>query len=199
MVDYQKALAQVHEFAKNLDALKWPGVESLHDWVTSAPKIWLTKKRESALDWTRNQFSLGKTIPSKSRTSSRAKPTIGLGVPQIAERVEKRMVAREEKENIITTGTAVTQDWDAAWESDGETKEDNSSEGRNRHSLDEERKASEVFSESTIFCINQAQYFTVAKAVNLVNMLFLITPLLASRLLGAKTFASYSCISRSTH
>ncbi|PMD34525.1 centromere/kinetochore protein-like protein zw10 [Hyaloscypha variabilis F] len=127
MVDYQKALAQVHEFAKNLDALKWAGVESLHDWVTNAPKIWLTKKRESALDWTRNQFSLG------------------LGVPQIAERVEKRMVAREEKENIITTGTAVTQDWDAAWESDGEAKEDNSSEARNRHSLDEERKASEVF------------------------------------------------------
>ncbi|KAE9366406.1 centromere/kinetochore protein-like protein zw10 [Stipitochalara longipes BDJ] len=129
MVDYQKALAQVHEFANNLDALKWPGVEGLHEWVTNAPKIWLTKKRESALDWTRNQFSLG------------------LGMPQIAERVEKRMVAREEKENIITTGTAVTQDWDAAWESDGEAKED-SSDGRNRHSVDEERKVSEVFTPS---------------------------------------------------
>jgi hypothetical protein len=56
------------------------------------------------------------------------------------------MVAREERENIITTGTAVTQDWDAAWESDGEIKED-SADGRNRHSLDEERRASEVFSE----------------------------------------------------
>ena len=59
MVDYQKALAQVHDFANNLDALKWPGVEGLRDWVTNAPKIWLTKKRESVLDWTRNQFSLG--------------------------------------------------------------------------------------------------------------------------------------------
>jgi hypothetical protein len=120
-------------------------------------------------------------------------------VPQIAERVEKRMVAREEKENIITTGTAVTQDWDAAWESDGEAKEDNSSEARNRHSLDEERKASEVFSESKVFCINHVEYFTVAKAVTLVDMLFLITPLITSRLLGAKTFASYSCISKSNN
>jgi centromere/kinetochore protein ZW10 len=60
MVDYQKALAQVSEFATKLDLLKWPGVEGLHDWVTNAPKIWLNKKRETALDWTRNQFSLGK-------------------------------------------------------------------------------------------------------------------------------------------
>ena len=66
-------------------------------------------------------------------------------MPQIAERVEKRMVAREEKENIITTGTAVTQDWDAAWESDEEAKED-SSDGRNRHSVEEVRKVSEVYS-----------------------------------------------------
>jgi protein transport protein DSL1/ZW10 len=63
MVDYQKVLAQVHEFADNLDKLKWPGVEGLHDWVANAPKIWLSKKRESALDWTRNQFSLGTSDP----------------------------------------------------------------------------------------------------------------------------------------
>jgi len=63
MVAYQKALAQVSEFATNLDSLKWPGVDGLHDWVTNAPKIWLNKKRETALDWTRNQFSLGKNHP----------------------------------------------------------------------------------------------------------------------------------------
>jgi hypothetical protein len=62
MVDYQKALAQVKEFAEGLDALKWPGVHGLHEWVNNAPKIWLTKKRESTLDWTRNQFSLGEKI-----------------------------------------------------------------------------------------------------------------------------------------
>ena len=63
MVEYQKVLAQVHEFADDLDKLKWPGVEGLHDWVADAPKIWLTKKRETALDWTRNQFSLGENDP----------------------------------------------------------------------------------------------------------------------------------------
>jgi centromere/kinetochore protein ZW10 len=62
MVDYQKALAQVSEFTTKLDLLKWPGVEDLHDWVTNAPKIWLNKKRETALDWTRNQFSLGTSV-----------------------------------------------------------------------------------------------------------------------------------------
>lgn len=63
------------------------------------------------------------------------------------------MVAREDRENIVTTGTAVTQEWDAAWESDGEPNE-TSSEDRNRHSLDEERKLSEVFSKS-IYLVNQ--------------------------------------------
>ena len=90
-----------------------------------------------------------------------AEHTTGLGMPQLAERVEKRMVDREERENIITTGTAVTQDWDAAWESDGGEDgdgedgkdgeiQDNTSNGsgrRNRLSFREERKNSEVFSE----------------------------------------------------
>jgi centromere/kinetochore protein ZW10 len=79
-----------------------------------------------------------------------AKHVIGLGMPQLAERVEKRMVALEERENIMTTGTAVTQEWDAAWDSDGESKEE-SSEGRNRHSVDEERRVNEVFSKSIPF------------------------------------------------
>ncbi len=71
----------------------------------------------------------------------------GLGSPQLAERIEKRMVAREEGANIITTGTATTQDWDAAWESDGEAKED-PADVRNRQSIEEQRRASEVYSKS---------------------------------------------------
>ncbi|PMD15693.1 centromere/kinetochore protein-like protein zw10 [Hyaloscypha hepaticicola] len=129
MVDYQKALAQVGDFANKLDVLKWPGIEGFHDWVTNAPKIWLNKKRESVLDWTRNQFALG------------------LGTRYETERTEKRMVAREQGESIMDTGTAVTQEWDAAWESDGESKEDES-ESRNRMSLDEERQANEMFTPS---------------------------------------------------
>jgi centromere/kinetochore protein ZW10 len=90
-------------------------------------------------------------------TSSLAKYAIGLGMPQLAERIEKRMVAREDRENIITTGTAVTQDWDAAWESDGETVEDHSEgSGRNRSSLEEERQVNQVFGKPKFRFTSQA-------------------------------------------
>lgn len=59
MVDYQKALALVADFAAKLKALQWPGADTFNDWVSNAPKIWLGKRRETTLDWTRNQLSLG--------------------------------------------------------------------------------------------------------------------------------------------
>lgn len=62
MVDYQKALAHVSDFASTLDSLSWPGADGLHDWVANAPKIWLNKRRETALDWTRNQLSIGTLV-----------------------------------------------------------------------------------------------------------------------------------------
>ncbi|KAH7306101.1 centromere/kinetochore protein-like protein zw10 [Rhexocercosporidium sp. MPI-PUGE-AT-0058] len=133
MVDYQKALALVGDFAAKLDALKWPGADIFNDWVSNAPKIWLSKRRETTLDWTRNQLSLG------------------IGTPQIAERIETRMVAREEGNHLAATGTTATHDWDDAWSDDGEDtpedslKEQSNSETRNRKSLDEERRATEVF------------------------------------------------------
>jgi centromere/kinetochore protein ZW10 len=76
-----------------------------------------------------------------------ANHSIGLGTRHVTERTEKRMIAREQGESIMDTGTAVTQEWDAAWESDGESKEEES-ESRNRMSLDEERQANEMFSKS---------------------------------------------------
>lgn len=62
MVDYQKALLQVSEFANKLDSLDWLGTSSFHDWVSNVSKIWLSKKRETSLDWTRNQLALGEFI-----------------------------------------------------------------------------------------------------------------------------------------
>ena len=59
MRDYQKALAQVHDFALVLKELQWPGVDSFNEWVSNVPKIWLGKKREDALDWVRNSLSFG--------------------------------------------------------------------------------------------------------------------------------------------
>jgi centromere/kinetochore protein ZW10 len=60
MAEYQKALAQVHDFAEKLGSLSWPGVDTFEDWIADAPKIWISKKRETSLDWTRNQLALGK-------------------------------------------------------------------------------------------------------------------------------------------
>jgi len=134
MVDYQKALALVADFAAKLKALQWPGADTFNDWVSNAPKIWLGKRRETTLDWTRNQLSLG------------------IGTPQIAERIETRMIERDEGNHIAATGTTTTHDWDDAWSDDGEPNPDNSSKDdsngqpRNRKSVDEERRATEVFS-----------------------------------------------------
>jgi centromere/kinetochore protein ZW10 len=60
MTAFRKAIALVQVFANNLGSLKWAGAQELDDWVANAPRIWLTKRREMSLDWTRNQLSLGK-------------------------------------------------------------------------------------------------------------------------------------------
>jgi centromere/kinetochore protein ZW10 len=78
----------------------------------------------------------------------------------VTERTEKRMVAREQGESIMVTGTAITQEWDAAWESDGESKEEGS-ESRNRMSLDEERQANEVFSKSSSSLTNHDSSYPI--------------------------------------
>jgi centromere/kinetochore protein ZW10 len=68
---------------------------------------------------------------------------IGIGIPQSAEHIERRMVGKDEGKQIATSGNMVTQDWDAAWDSEDEEP---LPPGTNRASLEEERKASEVFS-----------------------------------------------------
>jgi protein transport protein DSL1/ZW10 len=61
--NYQKALDQVSDFANTLDVLGWPDSHGFHHWVEDAHKNWLNKRRETVLDWTRNQLELGKHIP----------------------------------------------------------------------------------------------------------------------------------------
>ena len=57
MEQYKSSLAQVHELAVKIDSLHWPGTETLHDWGNNAPRMWLNKRKETELDWTRNQVS----------------------------------------------------------------------------------------------------------------------------------------------
>lgn len=131
MVEYQKALLLVSDFATILDTINWPGGDSLHDWVSNAPKIWLNKRRETALDWTRNQLALG------------------IGEPQFAEKTETRTVARDEAPDATTTGATVDDAWDAGWDVDEPEPVKPAEPARNGHtknrsSFEEERRLSEV-------------------------------------------------------
>lgn len=160
LLEYQKSLAQVHEFAEKLDMLSWPGGAAFEDWISDAPKNWIMKRREITLDWTRNQLALGKLIIS-SCMLGRIRPSrhdclqcllyiyrfpVGTGVLQTAEHVERRMVRKDESKQIAESGNMANQDWDAAW--DSEEEENNSlPRGTNRASLEEERRASEVYTQ----------------------------------------------------
>jgi centromere/kinetochore protein ZW10 len=162
ILEYQKSLAQVQDFVGNLQSLSWPGSEKFEDWIFEAPKIWISKRRETALDWIRNQLELGKhlawltclrkwslmdgysqwrhfillrTIPFL------ANRVTGVGSPHLAQHIERRMVDKEEQRQIASSGNMVTQDWDAAWESEEENPLPSAS---NRASLEEERRAREV-------------------------------------------------------
>jgi centromere/kinetochore protein ZW10 len=66
---------------------------------------------------------------------------IGVGIPQRAEHTERRMVGRDEGRQIASTGNMVTQEWDAAWESE---EEEPLPPGTNKASLEEQRRVSEV-------------------------------------------------------
>lgn len=68
----------------------------------------------------------------------------------MAERIESRMVAREDGAHIASTGNMVSQDWDDAWDSDEDEKSAGnenqaSTPMRNRHSIEEERRNTETF------------------------------------------------------
>src|SRR5436853_1218160 len=64
MTAFQNAIALVQVFANNLKELEWLGVDELEEWVVNAPRTWLAKRRETSLDWIRNQLALGESVIS---------------------------------------------------------------------------------------------------------------------------------------
>lgn len=67
---------------------------------------------------------------------------LGVGIPQSAEHFERRMVSREEGQQITSTGHMVTQEWDAAWD---EEEEEDPLPGTNRASVEEHRRVCNFF------------------------------------------------------
>ncbi len=104
MEAFEAAIAAARQFCERLTDLGYSGFSELQEWVGSAPRVWLSKCRETALDTVRKKLSQG------------------LGEPRQIERVEKQMVSRSEGKELTAGGPSTTtdqQDWDTAW-SDGE-------------------------------------------------------------------------------
>jgi centromere/kinetochore protein ZW10 len=60
MTAFRKAIYVVQTFVDQMDSMKWNGTAALQDWVLNVPRLWLAKRKETSLDWTRNQIAMGK-------------------------------------------------------------------------------------------------------------------------------------------
>ncbi|OTB18863.1 hypothetical protein K445DRAFT_314710 [Daldinia sp. EC12] len=105
MDEFQGVTEVVRSFCSRLQNLKLTGFQELQDWVDNAPKVWLSKCKETALDTVRQKLSQG------------------LGRPKEVERVETQTVTRSEGKELAANGVGPSNDdddWGAAWD-DGET------------------------------------------------------------------------------
>lgn len=102
MDQFESVMARAKQFCVRLSELKFTGFNELQEWVDDAPKVWLAKCRETALDTVRLRLSQG------------------LGAPKQVERVEKQMVSRAEGQGLAaapsTAAAAEDEDWGAAWD-----------------------------------------------------------------------------------
>jgi protein transport protein DSL1/ZW10 len=61
MGEFQAVIEETRQFCSAITSLDLPGLDELKEWVESAPKVWLSKCREAALDSVRVQLSQGKS------------------------------------------------------------------------------------------------------------------------------------------
>ncbi|KAK8035544.1 centromere/kinetochore protein zw10 [Apiospora rasikravindrae] len=103
MDQFQEVIESVRTFCQSLKDLKYNSFAELQDWVDNAPRVWLAKCRESALDSVRNKMDHG------------------LGSPKAVERVETQTVSRSEGKELAANGAPTNNedDW-AAWDDEGE-------------------------------------------------------------------------------
>jgi centromere/kinetochore protein ZW10 len=116
MDKFEAIMATARQFCARLTELKLSGFNELQDWVENAPRVWLAKCRETALDTVRTRLSKG------------------LGSPKQVERVEKQMVSRAEGQGLVAApataaaAAAEDDDWGAAWDDDGDQPGDQAGE-----------------------------------------------------------------------
>ncbi|KAL1852015.1 ribosome biogenesis protein ytm1 [Diaporthe australafricana] len=108
MDKFESIMATTRQFCERLAQLNFSGFNELQDWVENAPRVWLAKCRETALDTVRVRLSEG------------------LGSPKQVERVEKQMVSRAEGQGLVAApataaaAAAEDDDWGAAWDDEGD-------------------------------------------------------------------------------
>lgn len=93
MHDFEDVLNRVTHLADKLDQTGWYGSTQLHDWVDSAPRVWLSRRREVALGGIRQLLF------------------VGLKERKTVERVETQVIAKQG-----VTGTQDEEDGEEAWD-----------------------------------------------------------------------------------
>lgn len=100
---FKEIISLAKTFCGTLKSLGFSNLGDLQEWAESAPRVWLSKCRESALDTVRTKLSNG------------------LGKTAQVEKIEKQMVSKSEGQQLTANGAAVDDDhgWGDAWD-DGE-------------------------------------------------------------------------------
>ncbi|KAK0635298.1 hypothetical protein B0T17DRAFT_515873 [Bombardia bombarda] len=101
---FEQVIAVAKSFYTTLRSLGLSNLGDLQEWTDSAPRVWLSKRREAALD------------------SVRTKLSQGLGAPHQVEKVEKQLVSRSEGKQLAANRATPSADdpWDTAWSDEEE-------------------------------------------------------------------------------
>ncbi|KAK3299240.1 uncharacterized protein B0H64DRAFT_415607 [Chaetomium fimeti] len=113
MDKFQEVIEAAKAFCARLKALGFSNLGGLQEWADNAPKVWLAKCREAALDSVRIMLSRG------------------LGAPKRVEKVEKQMVSKSEGQQLVANGAAASADdhgWDA-WDDGGQANPEEAENG----------------------------------------------------------------------
>ncbi|KAM7207550.1 hypothetical protein V8F20_002028 [Naviculisporaceae sp. PSN 640] len=102
---FQQVIAAAKQFHSTLKSLGFSNLGDLQEWADSAPRVWLSKRREAALD------------------SVRTKLSEGLGTTKSVERVEKQLVSKSEGKQLAANRAVADDDdhgWNTAWDDGGD-------------------------------------------------------------------------------
>ncbi|KFZ07668.1 hypothetical protein V501_06228 [Pseudogymnoascus sp. VKM F-4519 (FW-2642)] len=132
MTDFRNSIALVHEFAETITVLGWGGADNLNDWVESSPRLWVAKRRETALDSTRRQLSkgIGRTKGVERTETQTITEFIDEELPGGAANEGKETAKRED-------------DWDVEWSDDEDKANEDSAPGGDKGKAKEKNAGGE--------------------------------------------------------